>query len=145
MPSALQLIERLMIDKLFSAPAPLSGLEKTKQFLCLLSASFLAMGFVFLVYGAHTWLSAYYSDAFAAIITGLVSLALSVVIAIMHFAAIRYHKARIRTFRKTITDEIMSSISILENELGDPIRENPKTSLIIASVLGFWIEDQFSK
>lgn len=143
MPGALQLIERAVIDKLFSAPAPLSGLEKTGQFLCALSVAFLVAGLVFLVYGAHTWLSTHYSEDITAVITGIISLGLSAVIASVLFAVIHYHQTRIRKLRRGITGKIKSSLSTLENELSDPIRENPKTALIIASFLGFLAEDQF--
>lgn len=143
MPSALQLIERVVIDKLLRDPTPLSGFDKMGQFLCALSALFLVTGLIFLVYGAHSWLSIHYSGEIAASITGIISLLLSVIIAGIFFAGLHYRQARIRKFQKNIADKIKSSLSTLEDELGDPIRENPKTALIIASFLGFLVEDQF--
>lgn len=143
MPGALQHIEKTMIDKLFSAAVPLSGLEKTGQVLCVLSVSFLVAGLLFLMYGAHIWLSIHYSEDITAIITGIISLTFSAAIASVLFAVIYYHKIRARVVRKKIADKIKSSLSILEDELGDPVRENPKTALIIASFLGFLVEDRF--
>lgn len=142
MPGVLQLIERTMIDRLSSTSAPPSGLESMKQFLCVLSVSFLAMALVFLVYGTHTWLSIHYSKDMAAIIIGTISLALSITIGSILLAFIYYQKMRIRKFQERIVDKIKSSLSALEDELGDPIRENPKTALIIASLIGFLAEDQ---
>lgn len=144
MPGTLQLIEGIMVDKLFGAPAPLSGLEKIGQFLCVLSISFLVAGLVFLVYGAHSWLSIHYSsEGVASVITGAISLTLSVIIASALFAVIRYHQSRVRKLHKNIANKIKSSLSTLEDELGDPIRENPKTALVIASFLGFLAEEKF--
>lgn len=143
MPSALQLIEKLVIDKLVSVPAPLSGVEKTRQFFYVLSAFFLATGLVFLVYGAHSWLSVRYPADVAAIVTGIISIALSVMIAGTLFAVIHYYKTRIKRLRQNITDKIKSSLSTLETELEEPIRDYPKTALVIASFLGFLAEDQF--
>ena len=143
MPSALQLIVKVMIDELFGTPAPLSGFERAGQFIFSLSIAFLIVGLVLLIYGAYSWLSIQYSDDIAAGITGLISLALSVILVSVLFAVNRYHQIRMRKVRERITDKIKSSLSTLENELSDPIRENPKTALIVASLLGFLVEDKF--
>lgn len=145
MPNATQLIERIMIDKLFGALVPLSGVEKIGQFFCALSIFLMVAGLVFLIYGAHIWLSIHYSKDMAAIITGIISLALSVIIASILFVVIHYHKIRIKKLHKKIEDKIQSSLLNLENELSEPIRNNPKTALIIASFLGFLAEEQFSE
>lgn len=142
MPSALHLIERIVVDKLFSTPVPLTGIKKTGQVICTLSVAFLVVGFIFLFYGAYTWLSLQYSRDIAAIIIGIMSICLSIVTAVILFAAVYYRTIRIRKFQERMADKIKSSLSALENELGDPIRENPKTALIIASFIGFLIEDQ---
>ena len=143
MPSAFQLIEKVMIDKLSSAPASLGGVESIKQFLCVLSFSFMTVALVFLVYGTHTWLSVHYDEGVAAILTGAISLAVSAIIAGILYALICYHKMRIRKVQDKIVDKIRLSLSALEDELSDPIRENPKTALMIALFLGFIAKDQF--
>lgn len=142
MAGALQLIERVVIDRLFSAVVPLSGIQKMGQFFSALSIAFLVAGLVFLLYGAHTWLSLHYGQGIAAIATGIMSLALSVIIAGILFAIIHQQKIRAKKLRKEVTDKIQSSLSTLEHELSDPVREHPKTALIIASCLGFLAEDQ---
>jgi hypothetical protein len=142
MPSALQLIEKIVVDKLFSTPVPLSEIKKAGQGLWTLSIAFLVVGFIFLFYGAHSWLSVYYNEYIAAITIGIVSICLSLSIAGILFAVIYYHTMHIRKSQEKITDQIKFLLSALENELGDPIRENPKMALIIASLVGFLVEDQ---
>lgn len=143
MPSALQLIERVVIDRLFSAVVPLSGIQKMGQFFSALSIAFLVAGLVFLIYGAHTWLSLHYGTATAATVTGIISLALSGIIAGIIFAIIHQQKIRAKKLRKEVTDKMQSSLAMLEHELSDPVRENPKTALVIASFLGALAEDRF--
>ncbi len=142
MSGARHLIERIMIDKLLCAPPPLSGLEKIKQFLAALSITFLIIGLVFLVYGAHMWLLLHYNEDMAAIITGLISLALSIVITSMLLGVIYYHKMLVSKMHQKLAEKIKSSLSMLEIELGDPVKENPKMAIIIASLLGFLGEDK---
>lgn len=140
--SALELIEKTVIQQIFSAPAPLGSLQKAGQFLCAVSLAFLVIGMVFLTYGVHAWLSAQYSNDIAILITGALSLAISAVIAIALLVATFYHKIRIRRYQKKMTDKIKSLLSTVENEFGDPVRENPKTALMIAAIVGFLAEDQ---
>ncbi len=142
MSDAFQLIERVFMDKLVGAPSPFSGLQNLKKFLCVLSLSFLIFALILLIYGAHIWLSVRYSEDMAAILTGTISLALSMSIASIFLAVLYYQKTHFRKLHEEISDKIKSSLSTLENELGDPIRENPKTAVILASFLGFIAENQ---
>lgn len=142
MQSAFQLIEKVMIDKLSSAPASLGGVESIKQFLCVLTFSFMTVALVFLVYGTHTWLSVHYDEGAAAILTSAISFAVSAIIVGILYALICYHKMRIKKVQEKIVDKIRLSLSALEDELGDPIRENPQTALMIALFLGFIAKDQ---
>jgi uncharacterized membrane-anchored protein len=142
MSAALQLIQGLVIDQLFKAPAPQNGFEKAKTCLSVLSVCFMVAGLVFLIYAAHVWLSAHYSRDIAAAITGLLCVAFSAVLAGIVFAILCYRKARIKAIQRHIPDTIKSLLSTLETELTSPIRENPKTAVIMASILGFLIENQ---
>ncbi len=142
MQSVLQLIEKTVVENLFSASAPFSGLEKVGQFLCVLSAVIMVVGFIFLIYGAHTWLSIQYSKDTASFFTGAICIALSTVISSALLAATYYNKISVRKYQKKMTDKIESFLSTFEDEFGDPIRENPKTALMIAAIVGFLAKDR---
>jgi predicted membrane protein len=142
MPSALQLLEKIISEKLFSVTAPNSNLERASQFLCALSFGFLVIGLVFLIYGAHARLSHFYTKDIAALMTGIIGISISALIALVAFAVVYYQTIHMSNLHKKVSDKIKLSLSRIENELGEPIRENPKTSLVLATLLGFLFEDK---
>jgi cytochrome c biogenesis protein CcdA len=142
--SDLQHIEKAIISQLFGVTAPLSGLDRILQILFGLSLVFLVVGSAFIIYGVNSWLSVQYNKDIAAIITGFISLVISGVFVTLLITFNCVHKNRISKYQIKSADLIKSFLSNLEKELADPISENPKTALMLATLFGFLIKDNFS-
>ena len=142
--SNLQHIEKAIISQLFGVSAPLSGLDRILQILFGLSLVFLMVGLAFIIYGLNSWLSVQFNKDTAAIITGFISLIIFGVFITIFITFNYVHKKRISKYQIKSADLIKSILSDLEKELADPISENPKTALMLATLLGFFIKDNFS-
>lgn len=142
MQGALRLIEHVLVDRLFTDRAPLTSFEKSGQVLCALSVFFALIGSGFLIYAAHLWLSGHYSPDTAAAMTGVLSFIFAAFVASIVYAAARYRQSRIKKIRKQVANTIKSTLSAMNDEWGDPIRENPKTAMLIGALAGFILEDQ---
>lgn len=142
MQGALRFIEQALMDKLFTAAAPVSSFEKGGKVLIVLSAFFALIGSGFVMYAGHLWLANHYSPEMTAAMTGLMSFAFAAFIAGLFYIALRYRQSRIAKIRMNAAAKIKSVLAALDDEWGDPIREYPKTALLVATVTGFILEER---
>lgn len=106
-----------------------------------LSLSFGVIGLALWVYASYLWFSVSYSHNFALFYTGTVSISIALMIALLSFAAMKYRQNRIKKVREEIVNKIEDFKTLLDQEVGTSIRENPKMSLLIATISGALLED----
>jgi hypothetical protein len=135
-------LSSVFIDKLLSGTPPMARKNNLGQGVFILSVFLLCIGFGFLIYGMHAWLVLTYTTQAAALLTGGLSLGIAAVLGMLTLLALMYKRRRINKYRHEIKSTLSSAISVLDDEFGGPIRENPKLAVIIASAAGFLLEDR---
>lgn len=135
-------VEHIILDKILRSNAPLSAKGDFGQGAFVLSVFCMTLGFGFLIYGAHIWLAQTYAPDVAALATGGLSLALALVVGVGAYALRRWRRAGFTKKRGEIVKSLEDAVSSLDDQFGGPIRENPKTAVLLATIAGFVLEDR---
>ncbi len=136
-------LERAIFDRLFDTePSFLQNKRGNGQELQALSVIFLCLGLGFIIYGSHLWLVNKYTPEATAGITGILIIICALIIAISAYWISLYRQLKMKKMRRTLLEKFKSSLSSLDDELGGPIRENPKTAILLASLIGFALEER---
>lgn len=133
----LAVAERLLIDSAISGNPPFTGRNKAGSGFFVLSGLFLATGLGFMIYATSLWLTAHYAPHAAAAMTGGLALLLALLSASLAYVFLEYKRSRLKKIKAEATATLQTAFELLNKELGEPIRENPKTAILIASLAGF--------
>lgn len=106
-----------------------------------LSFSFFILGSGFCIYASYLWFSTKYSYLLAVYYTGAISLFIAFLIGIIVLIGMIYRQRRIKKIHDDILGKVQEITNYFDNEFGASIRENPKLSVLIATVSGFFVQD----
>lgn len=138
MQALMPLVEQVIIDRLLSQRAPLMRKNKIGIGLMVLAGVMLLLGLVFAALAGYGWLLMHYPQPTAALITAGFILGLSILSSLIGVALLQ---RRAPPPRRQNEEEIMEAVSeimtIVSEELAEPIKENPKTAVILSGVAGF--------
>lgn len=137
MNAALAIAEQMLIDRLMSNKAPLTGESKIK-FTLLAFAGSMALGTIgFLLYAMYLWLNANYDPTVVMFSMAGVTSLLSLLAINLFFALSAYKKRKIKEKRDEIIKIAEDTLTIANHKLSEPIKESPLTATLIASLAGF--------
>ncbi len=143
MSSAIRSIENILIDGVLN-PQGGNKIKNDNISILFLCGIFICLGFVFLIYGAYLYMLTLYSPQFTALMTGILSLAIALVIFGFVYLVTKYRYLKAQKTRLKILEGLQSTLSSLDDEVGEPIRNHPKLSVIIAAISGFILENKLS-
>ncbi len=129
----LPLIQQAALSGLACRSASLMSMNKFGLGLVALSGFVFLMALIFLVLSGYGWLLTHYEQPVAALIVSAYSLSISLVFCLGGVLIVKRKSIR---QRQQIT-KLMSEISDAVNEqFSEPIKDNPKTAVVMASVAG---------
>lgn len=143
MNNILSLAEQVVVDRVLSNNPPVSGKTKAGVSFMLISAFFVFIGLAFLMYAGFLWLLRNYSFEEAALGVGLGSLLLAGVIGLISYITLKYRQAKIKQAKQDLIETMEAAIELADHEFSEPIRNNPKTSILVASVAGYVVGERF--
>ena len=143
MHALLPLLEQAVINGIVHKKAPLMRKNKFGMGLALLSGLLLISACGLGIYAAFVWLSVSYAAHIAALYTALGVLACSIV---SMFAGLALLKKKPKPeFGHQEISQIISDISdVVGPEMTQPIQDNPKTAVMLASLAGFVAGDRLN-
>ncbi len=104
----------------------------------LLFAGFLTVaGSGFLVTAGYDWLVTHYDLQTARLVIGALILSLGIIIAAVVYGVYDKKRRQLQNYYGMLKDNIHSALEVVGEELEEPIRENPKTAVMIASLAGY--------
>lgn len=134
------ILKQLLVEGIMNSNRSLPGFNPAGLGIIAFSAVLAVLGFGFLLYAGFIQLQDYYSSDIAALIVAGTSLILAPVVAWVGKKIFKKqsfvshgHSLHQGDLAKTVTQLIDS----LGEELEEPIKENPKTALMVASLAGF--------
>ncbi len=129
--------EQLLISRLLSDGFSPSGKTKAGMSFLTLSGLLLLVALGFFVYAAHIWFIKNYAPEIAFSMTGGVILFFSLICALAAYIVREYKKLKVEKIKSTLIHKMEDIFEVANDEIGEPIQENPKTSVLIASLAGF--------
>lgn len=138
MSAVAQIAEQFMIDQfVLSNNPPFSGKNKVGFGLFALSGFSFIFGLGFVGYGGHLYMAANYPPDIAALMTGGFAIVFAAAVACIGYLFLSYRKYKVSKIKADIAQTIAGAMDMFSDELGEPIKDNPKTSVLIASLAGF--------
>ncbi len=138
-------IKQLLIEGVMSSRSPiLPKVNATGISLIGLSGVLAVIGIAFLMISEYFRLKAVYMPDAAALITAGTAVFMSIFCGLIGMAVMKREKDRhiAHTPPQDIAKTISALVDSLGEELEQPIRENPKTAVMLASLAGFVAGDR---
>lgn len=137
----LKSIEGIVVERLLSNNVPFTGKSKLGIGLYAFFAFMFFSGIVFLLYAWYLWLNTTYPAEVAALTTGLSSIGFALVSLMVGNMILsnRRRKAEIarQKTQAEMTEAIQNFVLLAAQDFETPVRENPKTAVAAASIIGF--------
>jgi hypothetical protein len=138
-------IKQLLIEGVMSSRSPiLPKVSAAGISLMGLSGALAIIGIAFVMVSEYFWLKAMYMPDMAALFTAGTAVFLSLFFGLIGMAIMKQGKDRhaVHTPPQDIAKTIGALVDSLGEELEQPIRENPKTAVMLASLAGFVAGDR---
>ncbi len=139
----LAVIEPLLVSRIISHKAPFGSKTKAGIVLLLISAFFFTFALAFLVFGVFLHLSNNYSVEEAAIAVGLGTLGIAIVTGLISYIIYKMKMRRIKHAKEDVEALITLGLDIFDREVEAPIRDHPKSSILISGLAGLLVGDRF--
>ena len=140
--SLMAIAEQALVTQFEKRNTIVSHESKPKMFFILFFGLMLFTGTGFIIYASYVWLTKNYALEIAAALTGGIALSLALLSCLIAYAVTLYKRHKIKEVKNQILDIVQSAFEIAEEEFSEPIRENPKTSALAASVAGYLIGER---
>lgn len=95
------------------------------------------IGLGFLMVAAYDWLKLAYDLQTARLYMGALSLGLALLVGASAMALHVYKLKKVRDYYHVVRDNVHAALTLVSDELEDPIRENPKTAVMMAGLAGY--------
>lgn len=140
---ALAIAEQMLVDRLMSNKAPLTGESKAKLALLVFSGVMGSAALGFAIYALYLWLSTSFTPLTTMLgMAGAMGL-LSLIAIALFFGVSKLKRRIIKQKRDEIIKLAEDALKVINHEASEPIKENPLTSTLIATFAGFIIGDRF--
>jgi hypothetical protein len=136
MKALLPLLEQVIINSVLNKKAPFMRKSKLGIALMVMSGLFLCAALVFAIISGYGWLLTQYPQPIAALIVAGIILAVSVIAGASGYLVLKKKPKPVEQ-DKDILELVFDLAEEYSDEIIEPVQENPKTALILASVAGF--------
>jgi hypothetical protein len=138
MPDITSIIETLIVNAFMSKQASAPRINKLEWALLILCILCVATGIFFLDVALYQYLESLYTPYIAALISSALVFAAALVAIIINAFLHRKKATNHSSAQDELSEHIHTLIKGVYTELEDPIRENPKTSVIVAALAGLF-------
>ena len=137
MGNVLAIAENLLISRVLNSGSPFMGRNKVNLVLFSLAGGLLVVALGFFITAAYIWLSIQYPPYMAAAIAGAFVTVLSLLCVLIAYGVMQYKRMYLKRMKDEITQTMQNAFELVDGELSHTIQDNPKTSVMIASLAGF--------
>lgn len=130
------IVKTVVIERLVAGAVPIRESDKVGMALMVLSGFMALFAVLFFLIAGYNVLLSEYSTQMAAAIMGGIILALSAILGLSAYGLFRYRQKRFKHMQRAVTSNIQSFIDSISDEFDEPVRNNPKTAVALASLLG---------
>lgn len=136
----LNIVEDIVISRVMGNVAPVTHAHKMSICVGLLAALAFVTGCGFLIGSVYIWMKANVLPFEAALYTSLFCMGLSIILLLGLNIYQSYRQRKIEQSKQEMAEVIETAYQVIEEDFGIQIKENPKKSLLIATLAGFAAE-----
>jgi glucan phosphoethanolaminetransferase (alkaline phosphatase superfamily) len=129
--------EHVVVNQVLNNALPLIGKSKVGLGPMALTGLLLLVSDGFLIYAAHMYFLSLFPVYTAAALTGGLCLVIAVLSSSVSYFINLYKRRQQRQMIANLVGTFHDLYETAEEELSEPINENPKTALLLASVAGY--------
>lgn len=129
--------QKILAEQLLSHQPLLGGRSKTRLGLFALASFMGVVACGFFIAAAYLWLSAHFPPVTAFTYAGLTALAMATLALLAAYLYKLYRLKRMKAMKDLIAAQLQDAATYADNELSQPVRDNPMTAVVIASLAGF--------
>lgn len=111
--------------------------SKAGLYLMIFSGFLVAVGSVFLMIAFHQWVHVQYPNESAAFITAGGIFGLAIVLAVAAWVLQHQRQIKAEMFKTRIKHDLKAAMDTFDGEMGDHVRENPITAVLLAGLAGY--------
>lgn len=137
MNGVIALLEQYAIDRILSGGAPVTHKSKAGFALMALAGFLLLLGLGFLTYALNLWLYQVYTPQVATAITGGLCIFASLMVMMIAYLILQYKKIQMQKMQNETLEMLHTLIEYIDEELREPVENNPTTALVVASAAGY--------
>ncbi len=144
MDQVLKLVENYIVQRVMSNHAPLTHANKISMILPFLIGIMGLIGLVFCFTGFYIWLVTFMPLYSALSIMGGVFFVMALIFSMALIIFNRMKARKMRLARQQFLNDITLGVQLLENEISNIefIQDNPKSSVSLAAILGYFAMTQ---
>lgn len=143
MNTVLRIAEGMIVDRLISNKAPVTGESKLKLFLVTFSLVTGVGGLALLYYSAYLYLSTIYTLTVVTAIMGALTLLLSFLCVLTLLGIHKYKMWKMRQIREEVMAIAKEALEMFEKEAAKPVNDNPKSSVLASVIAGYAVGNRF--
>lgn len=113
--------------------------DRTQQIIFGFAGVLALVAFVYLIVALSYWLKQQYAPDVAALATAGVTLSFAILVAAAGYAVTVIRKNKVEAVTDELRDKVMQVIDAVSEEMEDPIRDHPKSSVAIATLAGYLV------
>lgn len=139
------LVEGFLLDKFLAKKAPMTLDSYSGRVIFAVIFFFASLGVGFVLYGVHSWLEQVYRPEFVAMMMGGLCLFLALLGAGGAYLPLRYRQRQLQKVKDEVSAFLKETVSMVDDELSNTLRDFPQTSLLLAALAGFLIQNTTQK
>ncbi|MEC7575907.1 MAG: hypothetical protein VYC19_12035 [Pseudomonadota bacterium] len=132
----LKLAEQFLISRVISGDFPVTNKTKARMGLGALSGLLIFLGLIFLATAYYIWLMDEFTPEIAMTILGLSLTFLGAMSALFAQMLMKHKNKRRKQFEMQIEQALIETLELINSEVEKPIRDNPKTAIALAALIG---------
>lgn len=132
----LKLAEQFLISRVISGDFPVTNKTKARMGLGALSGLLIFLGLIFLATAYYIWLMDEFTPEIAMTILGLSLTFLGAMSALFAQMLMKHKNKRRKQFERQIEQALIETLGLINSEVEKPIRDNPKTAIALAALIG---------
>ncbi len=134
----LPIAEQLLMMGALGAQAPRRQ-DKTQLFIYGFAGILALVAVIFMIFAMSYWLKQQFTPDVAALATAGIVLALALLVAACGYTYSVVRKNKINAVGDELKDKIMAVVNAVSEEMEDPIRDHPKSSVALATLAGYFV------
>lgn len=111
--------------------------DRTQQIIFGFAGVLALVSVVYLIVALSYWLKMQYSPDVAALATAGITLSFAILVAAAGYTITVIRKTKVEAVTDELRDKVMQVISAVSEEMEDPIRDHPKSSVALATLAGY--------